>query len=136
VMLGGGGIIFRVEWQQPLALTALVVGYACCASGIMALLVALVPDERRASTLNTVVGMLLGFGGGCMFPARSLPPFIRDHITPYLPSNWFVEAARRLQDGNAVAWGWLSLKLVVVSVMLVVLAVVIFQRRFKQGLRA
>jgi ABC-type multidrug transport system permease subunit len=136
IMLCGGGMIFRVEWEQPLALATLVVAYSCCAAGMMALLVALIPDERRASTLNSVVGMLLGFAGGCMFPARQLPPLIRDHLTPLLPSFWFVDAARMLQDGNSVAWGFVSLKLIAVSVVLIVVAVAIFQSRFKQGLRA
>ena len=134
IMLGGGGLIFRVEWQQPLAFTILVVAYAASASAIMALFVALVPDERRAATLNSIVGMLLGFGGGCMFPARQLPPLIRDHLTPLLPTNWFVEAAHQLQDGNAVAWGWLAIKFALVSSALVAVAVAILQRRMNRGL--
>jgi ABC-type multidrug transport system permease subunit len=136
IMLGGGGLIFRVSWEQPLALTTLVIAYSCCAAGLMALLVAIVPNERRAATLNSVVAMLLGFAGGCMFPARQLPPLIRDHVTPLLPSYWFVSGTRALQDGDPVAWGLVSLKLVVVSAICIVLAVAIFQSRFKKGLRA
>lgn len=136
IMIGGGGLIFRVVWQQPLALAVLVIAFSASAAAIMAFFVALVPDERRAATLNSVVSMLLGFGGGCMFPARQLPQFVREHITPYLPSNWFVEAAHQLQDGNTVAWQWLALKLVAVGVVLVIVAVVIFQRRINRGLRA
>ena len=136
IMLVGGGLLFRVEWQQPLGLAVLVVAYAAAASAIMALLVALVPDERRAATLNSVVSMLLGFAGGCMFPARMLPQFVREHVTPYLPSNWFVEATHQLQEGNAVAWQWLALKLFLVGVVLVVVAVGIFQRRLSRGWRA
>ena len=49
IMLGGGGLIFRIHWQHPLALMALAAGYTCFAAALFALLVALMPDERRAS---------------------------------------------------------------------------------------
>jgi ABC-type multidrug transport system permease subunit len=136
IMIGGGGLIFRVDWEQPVALAALVIGYSACAAGIMALFVALIPDERRAATLNSVIGMLMAFAGGCMFPVRSLPPFIRDHLTPLIPSYWFVDAARRLQDGEVVAWTWVVIKLILASIALVALAVAILQRRIQKGLRA
>jgi uncharacterized membrane protein YkvI len=136
VMLGGGGLIFRVQWQQPLALASLVFGYATCCAGIMALLAALMPDERRAATLNSVLGMVMAFAGGCMFPSRHLPGFIRNHITPLMPSHWFVDTAHRVQDGEAAAWGFVTLKLLVTSAALIAIAVVMFQQRFKRGLRA
>jgi hypothetical protein len=48
-----------------------------------------------------------------------------------------VEAARNLQFGGAnVAWGLVTLKLVLLSVVLLALAAVLFRRRFKMGLRA
>jgi ABC-type multidrug transport system permease subunit len=135
VMLGGGGLIFHVQWRQPLALVTLVFSYACCSTGIMALLAALMPDERRAETINTLVGMLMGFAGGCTFPTRNLPRFLRDHVTPLMPTDWFVNAAHQLQAGDAVAWGFVSLKLLVLSALLIAMAVFTFQYRFKRGLR-
>ena len=136
IMLGGGGLIFRIHWQQPLALMALAFGYACFAAALFAVLVALMPDERRAAVLNNLAGMALGLMGGCAFPANQLPAFLRYHITPWLPSNWFVETARNLQFGDAnAAWGLVTLKLVLLSVMLLALAAMLFRRRFKMGLR-
>ena len=136
VMLGGGGWIFGVHWRQPLALTVLTIGYACFTAGLFAVLVALVPDERRAGVLNNIVGMTLGFVGGCAFPAHNLPAFLRDHVTPYLPTNWFVETARALQFGSPnTAWGFVLLKLFVAGVSLIALAALLFRRRFRAGLR-
>ena len=43
--------------------------------------------------------MALGLMGG-VFPPQQLPAIVRDHITPLLPSYWFVAAARNLQDGE------------------------------------
>jgi hypothetical protein len=137
MMLGGGGLFFRIHWQQPLALMALTAGYTFFAAAFFAVLVALMPDERRASVLNNMAGMALGLVGGCAFPASQLPAFLREHITPLMPSYWFVDTARNLQYGGAnVAWGLVALKLVLLSVVLVALAALLFRRRFKMGLRA
>jgi ABC-2 family transporter protein len=137
MMLGGGGLIFRIHWQQPLALITLTAGYTCFAAALFALLVALMPDERRAAVLNNMAGMALGLIGGCAFPASQLPVFLREHITPWMPSYWFVDTARNLQYGGAnVAWGLVTLKLVSLGVVLLALAALLFRRRFKAGLRA
>jgi ABC-2 type transport system permease protein len=137
IMLGGGGLIFRIHWQQPLALMTLTAGYTCFAAALFALLVALMPDERRAAVLNNMAGMALGLVGGCAFPANQLPAFLREHITPLMPSYWFVDTARNLQFGGAnVAWGLVALKLVLLSVVLLTLAAMLFRRKFKMGLRA
>jgi len=138
VMLGGGGLIFEIHWQHPLALLALAVGYAGFVAGLSATLVALVTDERRAAVLNNVAGMGIGIIGGCAFPARNLPAFLREQLTPLIPSNWFVETARHLQSGDpaAAGWGWVLCKLILGGVVLTALAAVLFRRKFKVGLRA
>jgi hypothetical protein len=137
VLLGGGGLAFGIEWQQPLPFMLLTFGYASFAAGLMAALVALMPGERRASTLNDIVGMMLSLAGGCMFPTRQLPGFLRDHISPLLPSYWFVETARRLQfSSEYVPWTLALLKLVGVGAVLMLVAAFLFRRRFKTGLRS
>jgi len=135
MMLGGGGLIFRIYWRQPLALMTLTIGYTCFMAALFAVFVALMPDERRAAVLNNLAAMGLGLVGG-VFPPQQLPAFLRDHITPLLPSFWFVDAARNLQDGGAgVAWGWVAFKLAALGVGLIVLAAILFRRRFQSGLR-
>jgi len=103
----------------------------------MALLVSLMPDERRGGALSTLAAMALGLVGGCAFPTRNLPVFLREHVTPLLPSYWFTDTVRRLNFGDAnVPWLLASLKLAVVSVALIGLAAHVFRRRFKTGSRA
>lgn len=136
VMLGGGGLVFQIHWQNPLPLLALVLGYAGFVAALFAVLVALVPDERRANVLNNLAGMGLGLVGGCAFPAHQLPTFLREHITPLMPSNWFVETARNLQfNSTHVAWGLVLFKLAVCSLLLTALAAALFRRKFRTGLR-
>ena len=137
VMLGGGAVIFRIHWQQPLALIVLTLGYAGFAAGLMAFLTALIPGERRGEALFSIVGMALGLAGGCAFPPQQLPTFLREHITPLLPSFWYCDTVRSLEFGSGtVSWVFVSFKLAVVSAVLISLAVVLFRRRFKAGLRA
>lgn len=137
VMLGGGTVIFRIQWQQPLALIVLTLGYAGFAAGLMAFLTALLPGERRGDAIYSIVGMALGLAGGCAFPPQNLPTFLREHITPLLPSFWYCDTVRSLEFGSGtVSWVFVSFKLAVVSAALIALAVFLFRRRFKAGLRA
>jgi ABC-type multidrug transport system permease subunit len=136
VMLGGGGLVFQIHWQNPLALAALVMAYCCFVAALFAVLVAFVPDERRAGALNNLAGMALGLAGGCAFPPKQLPAFLREHITPHLPSYWFADTARNVQAGSGDAvWGLAVLKLLVCAMVLTALAAWLFRRKFTTGLR-
>ncbi len=136
IMLGGGGLIFGIHWRHPLALLTLAAGYACFMAALFAVFVALMPDERRAAVLNNLAAMGLGLAGG-VFPLQQLPAFVRGHITPLLPSYWFTETARNLQEGGmGAAWGWAAFKLAALAVALIVLAAFLFRRKFHTGLRA
>jgi ABC-type multidrug transport system permease subunit len=135
IMLGGGGLIFHIHWRQPLPLMALTFGYACFMAALFAVFVALMPDERRAAVLNNLAAMGMGLAGG-VFPPEGLPAFVRQHITPFLPSFWFVTTARNLQDGGMdAAWGWAAFKLAAVGAALMALAAMLLRRRFQSGLR-
>jgi ABC-type multidrug transport system permease subunit len=136
IMLGGGGLIFHIHWRRPLPLMALTFGYACFMAALFAVFVALMPDERRAAVLNNLAAMFMGLAGG-VFPPELLPAFLRQHITPFLPSYWFVTTARNLQDGGMdVAWGWAAFKFAALGAALIALAAMLLRRRFQSGLRA
>ncbi len=137
VMLGGGSLVFRIHWHQPLALMALLLGYAAFAAGFMAVITAIVADERAVNVLSNITGMALALVGGCAFPPQQLPAFLREHVSPLLPTYWFADTVRNLQSGNAnVPWFLVTLKLVGLSALLIALAAFLFRRRFQQGLRA
>jgi ABC-type multidrug transport system permease subunit len=134
ILLGIGGAIFGVSWRRPMEFSLIAIAYACFAASLMAVLVALMPDERRAGALNTVIAMGLGLAGGCMFPPQALPAFLAKHITPLLPTYWFVDTARNLQynDGE-VAWVITLAKLLILSVVLLAFAAFLFRRLFREG---
>lgn len=136
IMLGGGGLVFGIHWRHPLPVALLVIGFAAFGAGFAALFAALVPDARRADALSNLVAMALGLAGGCAFPPQSLPAFLREHITPLLPSAWLADGIRQLEFGNApVDWPGILLRFGLVTAGLLGLAAWQFHRRFARGVR-
>ncbi|MBI4662280.1 MAG: ABC transporter permease [Verrucomicrobia bacterium] len=136
ILFGGGALIFRIRWQRPEGVAVLGLCYSFLAAGLMVLLAALSAKERLATVLNNLTAMALSLAGGCMFPPQQLPAFVREHLTPLLPTNWFVEGVRGLQFGGAAPdWAWASVKLAVLGLALIAAAAFLFQRRIERGIR-
>jgi len=102
----------------------------------MAVLVAVVRDERISDALNSFAGMAIGIAGGCAFPPQNLPGFLRYHVGPLLPSYWFADTVRSLEGGSHPQWVLAWFKLAGVSVLLIMAAALLFRRRFKTGGKA
>lgn len=138
VLLGGGGLIFGIRWRDPVAVVALALSLSFFSGGLMAALNALIGAEKRADMINSLVGMGLGLAGGCAFPAESLPLFLRNHITPLLPPNWFVEAIRTSQfDGySGGAWPAHAARMLCLGLILTGLAAWRLRRSLEKGTRA
>jgi hypothetical protein len=137
LMLGGGGLIFGIRWRHPLPIGLLVLGFAAFGAAFAALFAALMPDARRADALANLTAMAIALAGGCAFPPQSLPAFLRENITPLLPSSWLAQGIRELEFGSApVDWPMILLRLMVVAGVLLGLAAWQFRRRFAKGLRA
>jgi len=136
VMLGGGSLIFGFHWEHLIVLAVLTLGYACFAASLMAVLVAVVRDERISDALNSFAGMAIGIAGGCAFPPQNLPGFLRYHVGPLLPSYWFADTVRSLEGGSHPQWVLAWFKLAGVSVLLIMAAALLFRRRFKTGGKA
>jgi len=134
VMLGGGGLIFRIAWRDPLAIALLTTAYCVFAGGLMTLLPALVSEARSAQVLGSVLAMLLGLAGGSMFPAQQLPAFLRHHICPLLPNFWYTEAVRSVTfEPHPAAWLGVCLRLAVLGVVLMVTAAILLERSLEKG---
>jgi ABC-type multidrug transport system permease subunit len=134
VMLAGGGLLFHFRWPRPLELGLLTLAYIIFCTGLMAVTVALMPDERRANALNNVLSMVLSMAGGCMFPPDNLPAAVREHVTTLMPTFWFAATARDLWWSSA-SWFIPAAKLAALGALCVALAAYLFKRRFEKGLR-
>lgn len=136
ILFGGGGVLFGLVWKHPLSLAAMSLGFIVFAVGFAALLAALISDARRADALGTLFAMALGLAGGCAFPPQALPAFLREHLTPWLPSAWLAQGIRELEFGREpVNETALALRLAAVGAVLLGLAALRFRRRFAHGLR-
>jgi ABC-type multidrug transport system permease subunit len=134
IMLAGGQLLFHFRWPRPLQLGLLTLAYVWFATGLMAVTVALMPDERRANALNNVLSMVFSMAGGCMFPPDQLPAAVGKHLAPLLPTYWFAATARELWWSDA-SWFIPAAKLAALGALGVALAAFLFKRRFEKGLR-
>jgi ABC-type multidrug transport system permease subunit len=134
IILAGGELLFHFRWPRPIELGLLTLAYVCFATGLMAVTVAVMPDERRANALNNVLAMIFSMAGGCMFPPDQLPAAMREHLSPLLPTYWYATTARELWWSDA-SWFIAAVKLALLGALCVGLATFLFKRRFKKGLR-
>ncbi len=134
ILLGGGAVVFSFHWERPLEVAVLAIAYGLFAGGLMALLTGLWPGEKKADVLNNLVALMLGLAGGCTFPDSALPPFMREHISPWLPTHWFIETVRATQLG-ATEWWITAMKLALLGIALLALATWLLRRKLEAGVR-
>jgi len=133
-LLGGGAILFHFAWPRPLEVGLMTVAYVCFATGLTSVVVALMPDERRANAMGNIVSMVLAMMGGAMFPAEHLPAVLREHLLPVMPTFWYISTVRDLW-WSQVAWPVEAIKLLALGAVGLAVATFLFQRRFRQGTR-
>ena len=136
VLFGGGALVFGIAWPRLGPLLALIVGYVTFATGLMALVVALVPEQRKAEGLRSLVSMGLAIAGGCAFPPDQFPPFLRERILPLLPTHWFVGAARSIEFGaGKMSWPLAAAELAIAGIVCLALSAWFFRRQLLKGAR-
>lgn len=137
ILLGGGALIFQFTWREPVRLAALVVAYSFCGAGLLGVMAALAGTERRADALANIMIATLAIAGGCMFPIHMFPAWVREWITPFMPTGWFAEAARALQDtGDTGPWLLSMAKCLGFGLVAVFVASALLRRRIEKGVHA
>jgi hypothetical protein len=134
ILLGGGGLLFGVEWRDPGAVVALSSSYCVFAAGFMCFLGALVAGEEKAEAFANGIAMAVGLAGGGAFPAQQLPAFLRDYVTPWLPNHWFTNSLQELLFSPVPAtWGGVAVGMLLLGAGLAALAAWVLQRRLEKG---
>ncbi len=137
IMFGGAALVFGFTWKNPLPVVAVVFGYGVCAAGLTSCIASIAAKEKRADTINTIVIMGLAVLGGTMFQVEDMPGFVRDYVSPHLPTTWFIGTIRSLQDVNVVTlWVGVSIKLCVAGVALAGVSSILFYRRLQKGVKS
>ena len=112
----GGAFIFQIQWKAPFSVALLTVAYSLCAAGFMALLVGWMKTEKRAETFSSIVILAIAFLGGGFFEVNTMPDFIQDHISPWMPNYWFIQSIHALQfDRGSAVWTFEVVKMLVLG---------------------
>jgi ABC-type multidrug transport system permease subunit len=134
IMLGGGGLIFRIAWGNIWALVLLTTSYCMFASGLMMLMPALFGNHPGGQAVSSMIAMAVGLAGGSAFPAEQLPAFLREHVTAFMPNFWYAEAVRAVvRSHDSAAWSAPFLKTAVVGIAFTACAAVVLKRRLEKG---
>ena len=86
-----GGLIFGVQWGNPLAAIVLVIVWALVGTGAGVLSGTLFHTPEQASAIGPAVGIAFGMLGGCMWPLEIVTPVMRT-IGHLVPQAWAVDA--------------------------------------------
>ncbi|RSN60906.1 ABC transporter permease [Amycolatopsis sp. WAC 04182] len=91
LIIGVGGLLFGVDWGDPLAAVTLTFMWGLVGAGAGMLSGALFRTPEQASAIGPAVGIGAGMLGGCTWPLEIVPPAVRaaGHVTPHA---WAVDA--------------------------------------------
>jgi ABC-2 type transport system permease protein len=81
------------------ALAILTIGVAACATTLGLLIAALSSTEKQISSLGSVLIMIMGLVGGCMFP-RALMPHALQQVGLFVPHGWALDGYYALLVGH------------------------------------
>lgn len=135
VLFLGSSLVFRFHWNHLPGVVALIAGFGVFAAGALSFSAAFARTEKLADVINPSLIIGMSFIGGAYFPANSLPPIFRDHLSPLFPNYWFIEGIRGVHFGNLADWTWPVLKLCVVGLILMVAAATLFRAQLLKGVK-
>ncbi|MCH8986035.1 MAG: ABC transporter permease [Acidobacteria bacterium] len=87
------------NWGNPIGVGMLVFGGVLSAIGIMAMIATVARTAEQASTMQSVVAVVLGLLGGSLFPV-SQGPVILSKISLATPHAWFLRGLADLAGGD------------------------------------
>lgn len=82
-------LVFGVDWGDPIAAFALVVGFSLVATGAAMLVGASTRSESQATAVSLVVALVLGALGGAMQPLETMTPVMR-RLADLTPHAWAI----------------------------------------------
>ncbi|HEX6140861.1 MAG TPA: ABC transporter permease [Candidatus Limnocylindria bacterium] len=123
------GLLFGVDWLDPLGTAAIIVSFALVATGAAMLIGSWARNESQVGAFGAGGGMMLGLLGGTMVPLAVFPEVMRT-IARVTPHAWAMEGFRKMLDEGAGVLQILPEVAVLVgfAVVLIGLAVVVLRR--------
>jgi ABC-2 type transport system permease protein len=100
--IGAIGFGMKIGGSLP-ALIVLTIGVACCATSLGLLIAAVSSTEKQISSLGSVLIMIMGLVGGCMFP-RAMMPHAMQQVGLFVPHGWALDGYYRLLVGDGAGF--------------------------------
>ncbi len=97
-----GGVVFGVDWGDPVGALLVVLLFALVATAVGLLVGSIVSEVDQAQSVGAPIAIAMGMLGGCMWPLAIVPQAMRvlGHITPHA---WAMDAWVKLVfDGDGV----------------------------------
>lgn len=129
ILIFGTGLLFGLQWGQPLALLVLIAATVLGATGWGLLLAALARTPFQVSSIGTALMLFFGILGGSFIPAAVFPQALQS-LRLITPNAWALDALAQLAQGatlSEVAGAILALLLM--ALILGSIAVITFRRR-------
>ncbi len=129
-LYGSAALIFGIHWVSPLTISLLSCSYSILVSGVGFFFVAVCGYENRTQLWSNFFIFFMAFAGGSIFSAHTLPGFLLNYVTPFLPNFWYVSAIHSTQGiGSEYSVFQAVVQLLVTGVSLIWFSAVIIQRR-------
>lgn len=100
--IGAFGFGMQIGGSIP-ALAVLTLGVAACATTLGLLIAALSSTEKQISSLGSVLIMIMGLVGGCMFPRALMPPAMQQ-VGLFVPHGWALDGYYTLLIGHGAGF--------------------------------
>ncbi|MBT5926287.1 MAG: ABC transporter permease [Verrucomicrobia bacterium] len=134
ILFIGGGMIFQIRWQNPIQIFILLLSYSLCASGFLTMLVGFFKTEKRAENFSSLVILAIAFLGGGFFTTDSMPQFVQDNISPWMPNYWFIQSVRAIEFGRGDAdWILEVIKMIILGGVFLVFGAYKMHRNLEKG---
>ncbi len=134
ILFVGGGMIFGIQWQNPVQIFILLLSYSLCAAGFLSMLVGIFKTERRAENFSSLIILGIAFLGGGFFTTDSMPAFVKENISPWMPNYWFIQSVRALEFGDVAAdWAFEVVKMVLLGGLFLLFGAIKMHRNLEKG---
>lgn len=129
ILIIGTGLMFGVNWGDPLGVVLLVLASAAGAAGWGAMLAALAQSPAQVGGVGSALMLIFGILGGSLGTSFTLPAWLQP-VAWITPNYWGIQGFASL--GTGAAFGEIAPHLAALSLMAVALfgvAIVVFRRR-------
>jgi ABC-2 type transport system permease protein len=129
ILIEGTTVLFKLQWGDPLAVTALMLATVFGAVGWGMLLTAIAKTPGQVSAIGSAMMLTFGILGGSFINMDNMPAWFR-YITKITPNAWGMDGFNTLALGGGVHDILTPiLALLAMGLLLFAIAVMLFRRR-------